>query len=469
MSLQRIDRWTLAELPRWNRAVLAGTATGAGLVDAVDVVLRDAPDPDVLSPVEAQRLVVDLGLAGVCVARHFQERDPARKATPEQAFAPLVVGAGQRGFLEYFAALADRTATGHPPRDSYASLVRWNVPTTSVVWNGQALAVLPGVFADGSVRTYTGDAGEQRFFGLLKNCETVERAVNDLLEPISDGAVDLFGADARWRVRLATALLEVLRLMCVEFAALPPGHGLRTDYFLDVFRQFAVHWRYDDIPPSGALDPEAPRRDLLLGIALPGYRSHVRRVWPALLVKERAEIDRLMDRPTLPGMLLRRLDLAGGALGSLPVPDLSRLVREHPVLADWWLLLDANARVAGAHLMLSRTFLFRPQRDREYAGFGDRPLVSNRRGTTGMDEGILERLTLARREHALTALRAVPRQVLTDCAGGGQPPVADLVAAIEVRTVGRGQPVWPTRPRAADGSPHQAGEPEALQLGGGRR
>jgi hypothetical protein len=464
MSLQRIDRWTLTELPRWNRAVLAGAAPGAELINALNIVLRDVPDPDLLSPVEAQRLVVNIGLAGVSVARHFQEQDPARKATPEEAFAPLAVGANQRPFLGYFAALADRTATGHPPRDSYASLVRWNVPTTSVAWDGQVLAVLPGVFTDGSVRTYTGDASERRFFHLLKNSETVERAVNDLLEPISDTVVDFFSPDGRWRVRLATALLEVLRRMSVEFAALPAGQGLHPDYFLDVFRQFAVHWRCDDIPPSGALDPEAPRRDLLLGIALPDYRRHIGRIWPALLVKERAEIDRLLGRPTLPSLLLRRLDSAAAALRSLPVADLTRLVNDHPVLADWYLLLDANARVAGAHLMLSRTFLFRPQRARDEAGLGDRPLVSNRRGTTGMDEGVLERLTRARRDHELAALRRLPRQALVHGAGDEQPPLADVVAAIEVRTVGGTAAAWrSTPPRCRLPGPNAATDTQATE------
>jgi len=34
--------------------------------------------------------------------------------------------------------------------------------------------------------------------------------------------------------------------------------------------------------------------------------------------------------------------------------------------------------------------------------------VSNRRGTTGMDESILDRLTRLRREHGLAALRRSP-------------------------------------------------------------
>src|SRR5436305_6957085 len=237
MSLPGMDRWVLTDLTRWNRAILAGSADVREFVVAVNSMLGDLPDADLLSPVEAQQVVVDVGLAAVSVARHFQEADPARMAAPERAFAPLVVGPRRHPFLDYFAAAAERTGTGHPPRDSYASLVRWNVPTTSVVWDGQSLATLPAVFPDGCTRTYTGAAYERRFFHLLKGCETVERAVNDLLEPISDTTVDLLSCDGRARARLATALLEVMRQMCVRFAALPPGEGLPPDYFLDVFRQ----------------------------------------------------------------------------------------------------------------------------------------------------------------------------------------------------------------------------------------
>jgi len=75
-------------------------------------------------------------------------------------------------------------------------------------------------------------------------------------------------------------------------------------------------------------------------------------------------------------------------------------------LADWYRLLAANARVSGAHLMLAKKFLFKPQRRRDEAGQGDQRLVSNRAGTTGMNELFLERLTRARHEHALAPLRA---------------------------------------------------------------
>jgi hypothetical protein len=72
---------------------------------------------------------------------------------------------------------------------------------------------------------------------------------------------------------------------------------------------------------------------------------------------------------------------------------------------DWYRLLSAHARASGAHLMLSKKYLFKPQRRRDHSGQGDQHLVSNRAGTTGMNETFLERITRARREHPLAPLR----------------------------------------------------------------
>jgi hypothetical protein len=82
-----------------------------------------------------------------------------------------------------------------------------------------------------------------------------------------------------------------------------------------------------------------------------------------------------------------------------------RLIGHHPALVDWYRLLTAHAKASGAHLMLSKKYLFKPQRRRDLAGQGDKPLVSNRAGTTGMSEMFLERLTRARQEHVLAPLR----------------------------------------------------------------
>lgn len=410
MVLRQVGEWVDMELPRLNRAILHGDAPPGLLADeAREVVLRRLPEVGRLSEVQAQQLVVRLGFVGASVARHYQEWTAGGKAAPERAFDELTVGGDGVPFRQYFRALADRTGKGHYGRDSYASLVRWNVGTLQVRHGAEIMAVLPGVFDDGHIRSYTGTDGEERFFLLVKQGEAIELAVNEVLDPLTRDGAGLISEDAVARVRLAADLLDALRRLFGDFAARPPEESMPAEQFLDVFRQFAVHWTAGDIPPSGALDPEALKRDFLLGIAAGDYEEHVRRLFPALLDTERAALERAMARPSLPQQVLASIGSDEAALRSAEPPDLRRLVGGNPALADWYRLLTAHARASGAHLMLSKKFLFKPQRRRDEAGLGDRPLVSNRAGTTGMSEMFLERLTRARREHALAPLHAALR------------------------------------------------------------
>jgi hypothetical protein len=183
---------------------------------------------------------------------------------------------------------------------------------------------------------------------------------------------------------------------------------MQPQYFMDVFRQFAVHWAVGDVPPSGALDVDALKRDFLFGTANEHYTHHIEKIMPALLATERAELTDLMHRTPLPVTLLRSIGLDPAALAQLDHDQLIALAAAHPALADWYPLLSAHARAAGGHLALSKRFLFNPQRQRDEIGLGDRPLVSNRRGTTGMDESFLDRLTRMRKDHALAPLRGTP-------------------------------------------------------------
>jgi hypothetical protein len=67
--------------------------------------------------------------------------------------------------------------------------------------------------------------------------------------------------------------------------------------------------------------------------------------------------------------------------------------------------------MSGAHLKIAKKYLFTPQRQREQAGLGDSAVVSNRTGTTGMDELYLEELTRARQHHALSYLHVIGSDV----------------------------------------------------------
>jgi hypothetical protein len=434
--IERVNQWVLTELPRINSAIIAGWERPEALtVEFSRSVLRDLPPPEAFGPDDARRLVVLLGLSGSCVARHYQEADLSRKARPRESFATL--RGGDVPFVEYFTRLAGVTGTGHPARDCYASLVRWNAPTTEVRLDDrdQALAVVPGSFDDGHIRTYTADPGEISFFELLKKSEALEEAANNVLAPISDGDVHILSAEANRRARLATHLLLDLARINHDFARQPPAEGgLRPDHFLDGFRQFAVHWELGDIPPSGAQDPQFIRRDFLLGIAFPDYVSHVRRNFPALLEDERESLADLMARPSLTETLQARLGLDEAALATMTTAGLEELLRRHAVLRTWCALLTANAKVGAVHLMLAEKYLFKPQQARDAAGLGDRPLVSNRTGTTGMDEPLLVRLARARQRHPLHRLGQV-RQRRADgegSAGQAAHPVS-VVRFVESR------------------------------------
>jgi hypothetical protein len=416
---ERWNAWTLAELPRLNRAILAaGEAPDALGAQLTRAVLDELPAPESFGPAEARRVLVLLGLAGSSVARHHQEADPARKARPQESFARLRAGPDRAAFPDYVTRLAQATGTGHAPRDSYASLVRWNAPDTLVESGGRVLARLPGEFPDPLIRTYTDDPGEHAFFELLKHSEALELAANDALEPVAAGALDPRHPDAVARALAATGLLTSLIALNRRFAARGPEQGgLRTGHFMDVFRQFAVHWSVGDVPPTGAQDPEFLRRDFLLGIDFPDYGRHVRRVFPGLLAGERAMLEEAMGRPPIPHTLLRLLEADPARLAALDDAALRAAVRGEPALAAWSLLLSANATLGGVHLLLTEKYLFKPQRVRDRTGVGDRELVSNRRGTTGMEEPLLVRLARARREHPLRAVGRLPERELLACCG----------------------------------------------------
>lgn len=446
MPFDDVDRWVRTELPRHNEAILAGRDEPGALLSALsDRVLVDLPGPEELTPRAACQLLVALGLTGASVARHLQEKSAELRAHPAQTFRGLLVrntdGTVEDSFVAYFHRVVAATGTGHCGRDSYASLVRWNVPTTVVEFDGQVLAVLPGVFDDGVIRTYTSDAGEAAFFELLKKSEALELATNELLQPIADGVVDILSPDGVSRASLAARTLSALQRLQSDFAARPAAAGgLRADHFMDVFRQFAVHWQPGDLPPSGAHDPEFLRRDLLLGIDYPEYAVHVRKIFPALLATERRMLaDQIRVGPLTP-VLLAALDLDVERLRNEPVDAIGPALPRHAALGAWYQMLTANARVAATHLMLAEKYLFKPQRRRDAAGIGDRVLVSNRRGTTGMDSPQLGRLARARGRHVLRFLDRLPRADLARLTGGGSMPAvssAEVAAAVRfVPTVG---------------------------------
>src|SRR5690349_1968685 len=107
-SVDRLETWLRTELPRLNRAVLFDSAPPSLVADRLaEEVLPGLPAPENLTRLQAQRLIIGLGLAGASIARHFQEGHPERKADPERSFDDLWVGS--LPFTTYVAALAEQT------------------------------------------------------------------------------------------------------------------------------------------------------------------------------------------------------------------------------------------------------------------------------------------------------------------------------------------------------------------------
>jgi hypothetical protein len=84
--------------------------------------------------------------------------------------------------------------------------------------------------------------------------------------------------------------------------------------------------------------------------------------------------------------------------------------------------------------MLTEKFLFRPQRERDATGVGDRLLVSNREGTTGMARPVLEQLAQARQRHPLATLARLPApEAARLCGLPSTPPITSEDVAVMVQ------------------------------------
>lgn len=413
-----VDRWTLDKLPLWNNSVLSGESTIPEFATAiVSGPASLLPNPRHMSRQYAQQMIVDLGVIGASIGRHRQEQDRALLDNPERAFDGLPVGPAGAPFLDYFKELAEASGTGHPARDALVSLVRWNVPGVTVRWQGETLATVPSVFDDGVIRAYMGQTAEGFLFKLLKKSEAIELAANRLLEPLATGEVRMTSGEAHERMRDATGLLYVLHQMNLEFVANSDAAGFWPDFFIDVLRQFAIHWRPKDVPPSGAEDVEFLKRDFLLGMNFPDYDRHIERITPALLDEDRESVRAAAALPSLPAQLLAELGVAPGELAAMSESEMTALAQRGPAVGLLYFLLQVNAQVAASHLMLTKKYLFKPTSLRDEADRVEAAIVSNYAGTTGMLEKLLENLAAARREHLLRNFRQLSRELLRESTG----------------------------------------------------
>jgi len=406
--LSAVGRFTLHELPALNARIIGGRGELPQLVGRMNHLLAGLPDPGLLLPADTQRLIVELGIWGSSVQRHALDQ----QAAPDALAGLDLLRAGPGGelpFREYFRTLATRSGTGHPPRDAYASLVRWNTPPSQAVWNGERIVALPSVYRDGLVRTYTADAGETLILELFKAVETLEAGANTALEPVWAGC-SMSDDEATHRFTIATHMVAGAQRLFRDFPGGDHRGALSIEHFIHVFRQFGVHWQDGDTPPSGPQDVEWVTRDLMTGVGSPAYCQHVRRIYPGLLAPERARLSQAMDRPPLPQQLLQAAGLTAQVLTAMPEAELSETARNHPRIVACYYFLRASARLSAIHLAVSKHYLFAAMR-RADTGHGQ-AAVSNEQGITGLAEQALERLHHARQHHALHPLGRLPRPTL---------------------------------------------------------
>lgn len=423
-ALGLIDTWTRTELPALNRAILGRTESAGVLVRRLnEEVLPWLSAAPTLTAAQARRVLVLVGLWGSSVVRHFAERG-LRVADGNSPLDLLRLRSGG-SFLELANAVAKQTGTGHPPRDGYISTVHWNAPAVQVVWHGEVLGSLGSAFDDGELRTFTGLRGEREFLLLLKRAEAAEAAANRLLEPLWNSEIPVDSPDWCRNALLAAVMLRVVHALNCEFGERKGANALDADTFIDVIRQFAVPWRANDLPPSGAQDHEWILRDLILGIDLPGYELHVRRQFPAMSDHQRDLLKPALCRESLPALVIRGCGTSAALLEEMSDTQLARLLRERPALGACFLVARANAQVASSHLGLTKKLLFNPVRAREKAEAARQRAVSNGAGATGIPERQLELLTASRKRHALRPLARLTTSRLRALAGFEQETAID--------------------------------------------
>ncbi|MFN2562839.1 MAG: nuclear transport factor 2 family protein [Jatrophihabitans sp.] len=388
--------WLRVELSTWNAELLAGRRTAAAFGAELQAKLEHLPSPLDCSLPECRRLLVMLGMVGSSLERHSQEAG----AAPGAALRPLRAGA--TSFRRYVATLASRA--GGPPRDSFLSYVLWNMPPVAVYVPGepQAALMLPGAFGSDPPITFSGTVAEEMFLTLLKRCAALEEIANEDLLPICDGELAPDDPSALARVDRSSLLLRSVRAEMRIFMGRPE---FTAEFMLDELRQYACPW--DDLDaynaPSGGHDTAFIVRDNLLGIAIPGYDTHVLEQFDVL--DDAGQRDVLRSLTTV--SIAARLAAAVGRDGfrELESADAEALLATNPWLVHYVRLYQANAALDATHWAMIMKYMIKPMRQRDY----DAIVVSNHAGTTHMWMDTLKAYMDARNDHPLLGLKDAVR------------------------------------------------------------
>lgn len=411
-----LSDWMRERLHPANRRVLAGEMTGWELVDRVNAeAFSGLPSVDDVPHDERWALIATTTMIASCAERHVQQDQ--RRVDPD---APLRYGeglarlqAGREPFLRWLDDLAERLQ--HPRRDSFTTFIELNGRCAEVCCprTGEPVYRIGSLFEDGRLNTFSGDPAEQAFINLLKPSVALQGAANEQLDPIHRGEVALDSGDALVRTLTAAAWMYAMRDLMNDFMR---ESGMRADFFLDIFRQYAVRWSIGPggTPASASQDRCSLLRDVMIFDDLvparedfPGFHAHVRHYYPLILGPAAVRLEAAMGRPSLESRLREALGGDLGALAAAPEAEREALVRRSPWLAGYLELYRAQADNSRAHYASIMKYLYHPKRKRDELGDPRERVVvvPNDRGSSGLAPmGALRWLNTARTQHPLVLL-----------------------------------------------------------------
>lgn len=393
-TIAAMKNWVEATLPRLNQAAYDGDLLAEELAARMNrSLLSYAPHVRELSLHEARQMLVILGLCGSSIERHAQQQAVrgGQPAAPGRGLGWLHVRE-QEPFLDYFGQVAD--LVGHPHRDTFVTFVEDNGPEIRVrhPLTGETLYSLPGVFSDGTLLGFSRQTAEREFILLLKEATALQGAANLFLTELQDPAMSVDCSAAINSALAATTLMQAIRAKMQEFMRV--SH-FTADFFLDVLRQYACPWTEKGLrPPSGANDDSALLRDVTMFAELlpahgpfPGFRSHVRQVFSVLMPTAIEKLEQAMRAPSIEERVMQRLGLCRQELKEMDAARAESLLSAEPWLAAYVALFDAQRDVSRTHFATMLKYLVRPKQERDAQADPreQKTVVSNLRGTTGMD------------------------------------------------------------------------------------
>ncbi|MFF5070905.1 hypothetical protein ACFY2R_06775 [Micromonospora olivasterospora] len=391
-----ISRWTLDHLPaRITEALDSLAAFGQLAADMSHRLAALPARPDHVPPPTCRRLLVDLGFWGSALVRLalvHGRTDAVLDSTT----------AGDLSFRHYYAGLAVQSASGHPPWQSFTSIISWNVPTVEVRLDGDLHSRSEGIFDGPRVRTWTGTASEVMLWELFKVGAALGSAANGSLDPIVSGTVSALSEESLSRLLASHSFLRSFRQRMATFSrGQDPRGEFSVDVFMNQIRQFGVPWESKAEAPSGPHEVESLARDAIFGMPQTRHKQWVRARSGSMMSAEGKRLDQAADAPTLAEVIQRSM------AKPQPFDDLtvSVLVAAHDIYEE-------RRKLSAAHYGMARKMLYRPQREQssDRAGMPTTTLaVDNSQGITGMSENDVQGFDHARRVNPLeNVLAALP-------------------------------------------------------------